>query len=365
MRIATVEQQQLSSERRFIAGRETHERLRMQQDGVRLDAERHTRVEVQHSSQASVSVKQDASSAAPLALQVQAQSPAALSRQTLASAAEPEAVVPSDEALRKLKMLLIALGHSVEHVEKTLASVSQGISLPSTGASAVADVPVSNGDFFNYQYDVTEWRGESLSIQASGRVSTADGRRIEYGLSLEMLQLQYSSSSVSVQVGTELTDPLVLNLGGGPVTLNGQQRTAFDLNADGKLDSIASLSSHSAFLALDRNGNGQIDNGRELFGAISGDGFAELEAYDEDGNGFIDESDSIFHKLKLWRPDASGKGELVDLLTAGVGAIGLARAYADFDVLAAGQLEGRIRSTGLFFFESGQVSSVQQIDLAI
>ena len=367
MRIANVEQQQLSSERQFIAGSETRERLSLQQGGVRLDLERHSRTEVQHSSKAMASL-QSSALAAPqlsgLAQSVQPRSSAAATQAPVASVAS-ETVAPTDEALHKLKMLLIALGHNVEQVEKTLAKVSQGISLPSSAGNNAAPAAVSNGDFFSYQYDLSEWRGEALSVQASGIVSTQDGRRIEYGLSLEMLQLQYSSSSVSVRVGTQLTDPLVLNLSGGPVTLNAQQRTAFDLNADGQVDSIASLSSNSAFLALDRNGNGQIDDGRELFGAISGDGFAELEAYDEDGNGFIDEADSIFHKLKLWRPDASGKGELVDLLTAGVGAIGLARAYADFDVLAAGQLEGRIRSTGLFLFESGQVSSVQQIDLAI
>lgn len=146
----------------------------------------------------------------------------------------------------------------------------------------------------------------------------------------------------------------MLNLGAGPVSLDGSRRVSFDLNADGKADSMAALASHSAFLALDRNGNGRVDDGRELFGALSGDGFADLAAFDEDRNGFIDEGDSIFQQLKLWRPDESGAGELVDLRTAGVGAIGLARAYADFDLASGRQLEGRVRSTGLFFFENGQ-----------
>ena len=37
-----------------------------------------------------------------------------------------------------------------------------------------------------------------------------------------------------------------------------------------------------------------------MFGALSGNGFADLAAYDEDGNNYIDEADSIFKDLKLW-----------------------------------------------------------------
>ena len=54
----------------------------------------------------------------------------------------------------------------------------------------------------------------------------------------------------------------------------------------------------------------------ELF-AQSGNGFAELAQYDEDGNSFIDEGDSIYGQLSVWRP---GKG-LVALADVGVGAI--------------------------------------------
>lgn len=43
-------------------------------------------------------------------------------------------------------------------------------------------------------------------------------------------------------------------------------------------------------LSLDQNGNGEIDNGTELFGTKSGDGFADLARYDLDYNGWIDET---------------------------------------------------------------------------
>jgi hypothetical protein len=77
-------------------------------------------------------------------------------------------------------------------------------------------------------------------------------------------------------------DPLVLNLGGGPTRFEGRRR--FDLDADGEAEEMARLAGGSAYPALDRNGNGRVDDGRALFGPASGDGFAELAGHDADGN---------------------------------------------------------------------------------
>lgn len=365
----------LGVERHFIAGREVTETLDMQRGDERLQISRHERSEVRAASRAEVQLGEvrPVISDRQLAKMSDGLPQAAPAAQALPAvgAEEAQAVdfVPDDESLHKLRMLLVVLGRSVEEIDSTLRKLGAGLSLPTASAPATAPAAETtegnSDDFLNYQYRVEEWRGESLSVSASGTVNTADGRTIQYGLSLEMLHMQYSSSSVSLRAGAALKDPLVLNLDGGPVRLDGSRRVDFDLDADGRRDSMASLASGSAFLALDRNGNGRIDDGRELFGALSGDGFADLAQYDEDGNGFIDEGDSLFEQLRLWRPDAQGEGELVDLLTAGVGAIGLARAYGDFDLVAQQQLEGRVRSTGFFLFESGLAGSVQQIDLAV
>ena len=75
------------------------------------------------------------------------------------------------------------------------------------------------------------------------------------------------------------------------------------------------------FLALDKNGDGRMNDGSELFGTASGDGFKDLAAYDEDGNGWIDENDSIYSQLKIWTKDENGKDHLIDLKDADVGAI--------------------------------------------
>jgi hypothetical protein len=65
------------------------------------------------------------------------------------------------------------------------------------------------------------------------------------------------------------------------------------------------VSGGDALLALDRNGNGQIDDGRELFGEQNGaaDGFAELARFDQDGSGTIDAKDAVFNSLILLHAD--------------------------------------------------------------
>ena len=368
MHIVSSQQFGLSAERQFIAGREISETLDLQRGNERLQISRHERSEVRSSSRVEIQLTE----AHPVISERQLERLGEGMPQTAPAPVSEDAqtfdFTPDEESLHKLRMLLVVLGREAEEIDATLGKLAAGLSLPTVSEPAAGGggaVQSGAGDFLSYQYNVQEWRGESLSVNASGTVNTTDGRTIEYGLSLEMLKLQYSSASVSVRAGAVLQDPLVLNLDGGAVRLDGNSRIDFDLNADGRRDSMARLASDSAFLALDRNENGRIDDGRELFGALSGDGFADLAAYDDDGNGFIDEGDRIFGQLRLWRPDAQGKGELVDLLTAGVGAIGLARAYGDFDLVAQQQLEGRVRSTGFFLFENGQAGSVQQVDLAI
>ena len=139
----------------------------------------------------------------------------------------------------------------------------------------------------------------------------------------------------------------------------------FDLDADGSLDEISQLSSGSGFLALDKNGDGKINDGNELFGTKSGDGFSDLAAYDEDGNGWIDENDSIFHQLRIWTKDAAGKDVLYTLAKAGVGAIYLGSAQTDFALNSAkdNSTNALIRKTGIFLYENGGCGTMQHLDM--
>src|SRR6185436_3680029 len=98
-------------------------------------------------------------------------------------------------------------------------------------------------------------------------------------------------------------------------TTLGGRRISFDLDLDGTKDNLTLPTQGSAFLAIDRNHNGQIDDGHELFGPNTGNGFEELAALDDDGDGWLDEDDAAFADLRVW----DGTGKPRTLAEAGVG----------------------------------------------
>jgi len=206
---------------------------------------------------------------------------------------------------------------------------------------------------------------EHTRFSAQGKVLTSDGREIDIELDVGMSRM-FESTELAESIKV-LKDPLVVNFDGPAVALDNQRTFMFDIDMDGEEDQLAQLQSGSGFLALDKNGDGVINDGSELFGAASGNGFADLAEYDEDGDGFIDEDDSVFNKLRIWVPGDDGESELFALLDKDVGAIHLNHVSTEFALnrVADNENMGYVRSSGVFLKESGGVGSVQQIDLAV
>jgi len=205
---------------------------------------------------------------------------------------------------------------------------------------------------------------ESTSFQTTGTVVTSDGRQIDFNVSLEMTRSFESYASTHMEFGMpKICDPLVINLDMGAAEVT-DQKFLFDIDADGEMDEISMLAKGSGYLALDKDGNGKIDDGSELFGTASGDGFSDLEEYDIDKNGWIDEADEIFDKLRIWTKDQNGNDKLIKLKDAGVGAISLQNVNTQFALNSSkeNQSNAYIRKTGIFLYETGGVGTVQHLD---
>jgi len=107
-----------------------------------------------------------------------------------------------------------------------------------------------------------------------------------------------------------------------------------------------------------------IENGNELFGAKSGNGFEELRGYDNDKNGWIDENDPIFNKLRIWHKTEK-KDELIAIGEVGIGAIYLGDITTPFEIKdSSNDLMGVMRKSSFFVFENGNGGMISQIDLA-
>ena len=189
--------------------------------------------------------------------------------------------------------------------------------------------------------------------------------RVRPGFDLTISASQSGTTRESLRLGdAKLKDPLVIHFDGAVGELR-NVAFQFDLNADGTPDSMPFVGTGSGFLALDVDGNGQIDNGRELFGTQSGDGFADLAKLDSDSNGWIDEADPAYAQLSVWRMDAAGQTRLQSLASQDVGALYVGRVASDMTLREAGvgQQLGQLRSTGLYLTNAGQAGALQQIDL--
>lgn len=251
-----------------------------------------------------------------------------------------------------------------ELVEKRREALYQSLGM--TGGQMTQNSPTESWGMSYQEVHYFEEQ-ESTSFYSSGKVKTEDGREINFDVSVYMSRSfrQYSSVQIDYEQAAAV-DPLVINMGSDTASVR-EQKFLFDLDCDGTMDNISMLSEMSGYLAFDRNEDGTINDGSELFGTKSGDGFGELAVFDMDHNGWIDENDPIFNQLRIWTKDADGNDKLIGLGIAGVGAIYLGNIDTQYALNSAedNRSNAQIRSTGIYLKENGGAGTIQHIDMTV
>ncbi len=213
--------------------------------------------------------------------------------------------------------------------------------------------------------EYTTYESETLNFATTGNVITGSGKSIEFNMELAMSR-EYVETTKTLDTGVEivLMDPLVISLDADPIGVS-DQKWRFDIDADGIMDEISMLSKGSGFLAFDKNKDGIINDGSELFGTKSGNGFLDLISYDLDNNGWIDENDAVYDELSVWAKDDSGEDKLIDLKTANVGAIYLGNVRTDYSLKSNkdNSHNAQIRRSGMYLSETGLARSIMQLDM--
>src|SRR5690606_41748816 len=131
----------------------------------------------------------------------------------------------------------------------------------------------------------------TIRLESTGSITLEIAETIDFTQWFSQSESSSYEYSELIQIQERpLTDPLVINFGASTARLS-DTLFEFDMTGNGETAQFASLGAGSGYLVFDRNGNGKVDDGSELFGPESGSGFSELAAFDDDGNRWIDAND--------------------------------------------------------------------------
>jgi len=160
-------------------------------------------------------------------------------------------------------------------------------------------------------------------------------------------------------------DPLVIDLDGDGIELTNRSETnaKFDLDLDGVAEELGGwIGADDAFLVLDSNNDGIINDKSELFGDSDGfsDGFDKLDSYDSNSDGVIDMGDDVFASLQLWQDkDGDGltdAGELMSIFDVGLTSISLG--VEEVDNIINDQWESHRSTVSFDDGTEGQISEI-------
>jgi serine-aspartate repeat-containing protein C/D/E len=138
--------------------------------------------------------------------------------------------------------------------------------------------------------------------------------------------------------------PIALDLNGdGVQTISVDAGVKFDILNSGTAVQTGWISGEDGFLAIDRNGNGSIDDRSELFGGAVGEGFGTLASFDSNADGVVDATDEFFTSLGVWRDanvnGVTDAGEFTSLADAGIAKLNTAYS-SNFGTDAQGNVLG-------------------------
>ncbi|QKF82749.1 hypothetical protein [Halarcobacter ebronensis] len=229
----------------------------------------------------------------------------------------------------------------------------------------------TNINSYGASFETTEtyYQKSSVYFETKATINTNNGS-FNINLNLSYTQEFYEQHKTKIELyEVNLQDPLIINFSddaSGFDNIDNEMTFKFDINSNKEKEDLPLLKKGSGFLALDKNNNNEIDDGSELFGAKTGDGFEELAKYDEDGNNWIDEADSIFKDLRIWQINENGENNLITLGQAGVGAIFLSSIASGFSYSQSyGNQTASLKESSIFLKENGEAGLITSVDLVV
>lgn len=255
---------------------------------------------------------------------------------------------------RDLDLMLRMFSRDEEHYEELKTRFEELVSMAETQSEQLSNV------------EQPELPTHTTAGMTQAEMSASLARRNSYELNLKFR----NNASIEEQTRIELeelgiikVDPLVLDLTGEGINLTKAGEGArFDVNADGRTDQTAWVRGNTAMLVYDKNGNGIIDDGSEMFGDQNGaaNGFAELAKHDANSDGRIDRLDPVFKALKLYR-DLNGDGKIASNELATLPEMGIKALNLNF-IRAAGKINGNdLVLSGSFEREDGSTGHLADV----
>ncbi len=217
----------------------------------------------------------------------------------------------------------------------------------------------------SYTMKETLYESEQMNFNSSGIVRTADGREINFSLDLMMSRQYMEENKISLEASGTGEAGILVDFA-GPASALTDTKFGFGFKPEASGDSLSYLALGSGLLTLDLNNDGKIDSMNELVGTATGNGFAELEAYDLDGNGWIDENDTVYNRLQILSQESAGNNVLSGLKDSNIGAINLGSVDSPYSLkndrnVPAGQIE----KSGIYLAEDGTPGQVEQLSMVV